>query len=331
MDYKYFSEASRLQMLPQYAWNATVNHARIWADFDREDMAFRTIAKMPNIPAIVVGSGPSLDLAIPTLKGWDGVIIASASQLNVLEYHGIKPTFILAMDTADSVADQLKDTLYRNVMLITHQAVSPKVLETWKGPRRYFLNKVGGEWDTLQASVYPWIEDTFPPMGCVVTAGVQIAFHLGCSPIILAGVDFSFPEGKQRFTEYKRRGTYLWNEIPSPIVTLDPPTEVTTHEMRYYYSMLLILWRTHGFRLLALPGSSDIVVKHVVRISEDGKVGPDVGLPPKDLIDEYLAMEGIALHDDGAGETTIEYFDPALKKAETTMKEIEVKRSRKRS
>ena len=49
-------------------------------------------------PAIILGSGPSLDDTVPYLKDWKGAILCSTSQLAVCEANGIIPTYVVLID-----------------------------------------------------------------------------------------------------------------------------------------------------------------------------------------------------------------------------------------
>ncbi len=56
-----------------------------------------------NIPAVVVGSGPSLGMEIEALRRLKNhvCIIAAGSSIQALLKHGIEPDLIVAMDPSD--------------------------------------------------------------------------------------------------------------------------------------------------------------------------------------------------------------------------------------
>jgi hypothetical protein len=94
----------------------------------------------PKQPAIVLGSGVSLDKALPLLREWDGLLFAGASQAGVLRHEGIKPDFLLSYDPwrcqKELVGPHAND--YEGWNLITHPCIDPFLVKNWNGNRFYF-------------------------------------------------------------------------------------------------------------------------------------------------------------------------------------------------
>jgi hypothetical protein len=298
-------------MLPGYARASAENYAFIKADFERGDC---DVASLPHRegPGIVLGSGPSLDDAIEFLKVFPGPIFASASQLNILEHHHIVPDYVILADNADVVAQQIGDRLMPRTTLVAHPSVSPLALRAWKGRRAYYRISIGGEWDFTQACVYPWIRASIAPLGSVVPASIQVADIVGCSPIILAGVDFSFIGGRYRATDYARRAFDHFMEIPDQAV---PDRAAKEEEMQGYRNNLLALWKTRKYPLVQLRTRDESALLELPQWTMDGPF-PDQPDPEtiEAIVDDALAPEGISVVIGPDGDSSIEYAPTAPEK-----------------
>src|SRR5208283_1233044 len=142
-----------------------------------------------HIPALILGSGPSLDDALPFIKDFQGVIFASPSQLDILEYWEIIPKYVVAVDTSDSVADEQirTDHDFFGMTLLAHPYLCPRVFDLWTGNRRYYHLSTNNDQQTFR-DIYPWITLDFGVAGSTPNIAVMMANYFGCNPIILAGV-----------------------------------------------------------------------------------------------------------------------------------------------
>ena len=161
-----------------------------------------------------------------------------------MERWGCEPDYVVAIDSHPIVAEQLKGPLFSQSILITHQAIDPAVLDFWTLQKRFLRLDVGDS--VVIEAMYPWLKRKISPMGCVVNSMVQIAGSLGFSPLFLVGVDFGFPDGKRRATDYRIRGAHCYESVETEIVPESEFSEngiLTTREMMNYKIMLLALWR----------------------------------------------------------------------------------------
>lgn len=239
----------------QYARNAAENYQRIKAEFQKADYSIDTLPRFQgdaNVPALIIGSGPSLDAALPQVNRFNGVIFASPSQLDILEKWEIVPNYVVAVDSADSVGeDQIRsDRDCYGMTLLTHPYISPKTLEAWHGNKRYFeLQEAdGGHF----RDVYPWIKVGFPVCGSVNNTEVLIAHWMGCSPIILAGVDYCFPGGRTRAQDYRKRGPYIFDPLPLQYCETSPGKTSASQETLFYANLLLGIWKMYKLPLVRI-------------------------------------------------------------------------------
>ena len=234
-----------------YAKNSAENYQRIKDDFQRADYSIETLPRFNrNIPALIIGSGPSLDAAMPFLGAFQGILFASPSQLDILEKWEIKPNYVVAVDTADSVAEEQirEDRDTYGMTLLTHPYISPKVLDMWKGNKRYFQLIAD---DPHFRDVYPWITQGWSIAGSTTNVAVMIANWMGFSPIVLCGVDYCCPGGQARAQDYRKRGPYVFDPKPLQFVQADTSAQVpsgltptiSSQEMLFYANLLLGIWK----------------------------------------------------------------------------------------
>ena len=92
--------------------------------------------KVAKRPILCIGSGASLNRALPLLHKWKGDIICSTSQASSLVHAGKPPTYILALDHESNPGEILTPDdwdEYPDTWLITHPGVNPDLLSYWGG------------------------------------------------------------------------------------------------------------------------------------------------------------------------------------------------------
>ena len=240
----------------QYAKNAAENYARIKAEFQKGDYSIDSLPRYPReagIPALVLGSGPSLDDALPFIKDFKGMIFASPSQLDILEKWEIVPTYVVSVDSADSVGEEQirTDRDCHGMTLLTHPYISPKTLDAWHGAKRYF-ELIEQDGHRHFRDVYPWIQTGFSVAGSVNNTEVIIADWMGCNPIILAGVDYCFPGGRKRAQDYRKRGPYIFDPKPQEMVETRDGLTTVSQETMFYANLLLGIWKMYRLPLVQL-------------------------------------------------------------------------------
>ena len=298
----------------QYAYNGGANWQTIHDEFQKADMNITALPYVPG-PALLIGSGTSLDECLPYIKDFNGAIFCSPSQLDILEKWEIKPTYVVAVDSADSVVDEQLgyDRDYAGLILLTHPGISPGVLKVWKGRRRYF-RLIDDPFDEAR---YPWINTAFPKLGSVNNEEAILAHFMGYSPILLAGVDYCYgPDGRERAQGWRRRGPYIFNEIPPKYLPTEPGKSTTTDEMMFYAACLLGIWKSYRMDLVRVTDRG--AVDQIPWIPAEA-LGHPINPAPLDwettiqMIDEAMHELGVHLDDSlGIGRGVFHYKDTDL-------------------
>ena len=141
-----------------------------------------------DLPAIILGGGPSLDDVIPWLKeNQSRLWIFAASRIcNRLLKEGIVPDFIAILDPQYHIFEYSKEMYHfaDKSILLSGEHPYPRLIQQWKGLKTYSRRR------------FPWSmrsEENFISDGPTVTnAMFGMAVYLGVSKFYLAGVDFCF-------------------------------------------------------------------------------------------------------------------------------------------
>lgn len=236
-----------------------------------------SLPKQKRKSVLIIGSGPTLDAALPLLHKWEGEIICSTSQAVTLIAHGREPEHIVALDP-DSTPEELAADTWdgRKSILHIHPGVNPELMRWWKGPLAVFrkLQPQTGFYANEQNIGYgtlgpkrenrywgnegeAYIKGQVPMLASVIAAQIAIAKHIGYSQQAFVGCDFSFPGDKQRFTSKSwEDGRWVAHE-PLPLseyptmtnAGADPVVEteidgLKTTPMQVFYShQVVIAWR----------------------------------------------------------------------------------------
>ena len=150
--------------------------------------------KFPEIPAILVGAGPSLDKNLLYLARAKerSVLIASDAALKPLLKHGIEPEFVMVLDPQEEIAKFLTGIPSNKFTLVAPTIVHPRILSLWEGTV-VFYHKFAPD-----ISVLTQVQKEMPevgvltPGGTVLSVAYDLAFQIGASPIIFVGQDLSY-------------------------------------------------------------------------------------------------------------------------------------------
>jgi hypothetical protein len=318
------------------AWNAVKNHSWIEKEYADGKPWFDGLPYIGRkIPALILGSGPSLNKAFPLFRHWMGGIFSGASHVRILDHYRRHPEFVCVIDSSESQADKLKGPIYYKTTLVTHPCVEHRVLTEWKGERRYYLPvdlTTDFTMKTLPA-LYPWISSRVVNSGCVANAMVLIAASMGYDPIITIGVDFGFPGIRERCTNYKQRAPYVhW---PEPAGEIDPEgvTEMgstyeqendiwTTKTNKFYKMIALANWKAGTYNWIdASEGIVNEVPKmDIEKIVKNQKMNPATGdiiidgAPERpenvaEIVDGYTVPRGALVLGSGGQVQGIEFPD----------------------
>jgi hypothetical protein len=157
-----------------------------------------------NMPAIICGAGPSLSTVVDELKtlGHSALIFGCGTAITALSKYGVKAHINIALDPNHEEYVRLKESQGFETPFAFSCRVNSSVFDTFNAPMIYMSSDTGGALEDL-------IEDslhlTAPPIGAdlsceslsVTTMAVSLARRMGCSPIILCGVDLAFTSGKR--------------------------------------------------------------------------------------------------------------------------------------
>jgi len=203
------------------------NHKQIWEDMHEgtgRDVSTAKIDKPE--PALIVGSGQSLNKAHDLLKNWKGAIFSSTSQSTTLIHAGVKDRlYIVALDPklqADEFIGVDDWTKY-GATLVIQPCIAPVIFELWKGPKLYFrIMEPTTEFYTRNLAIaYRWITTYLFLFSCSLSAQMGLAAAMGYNPLILVGCGFGAPENKYRFTR--------WDNMPIDIDTTNKETGEKIH------------------------------------------------------------------------------------------------------
>ncbi len=150
------------------------------------------IGKFMGIPALLVGAGPSLQSQLETIKSLQGkaVIIAASTAVEILLSHGITPTFMIAIDQDPVSSGGLHENLEADVPLVFDGQVAQNSLN-YKG-KKFQMQLNVNRYTGMLAPDLP----VFESGPSVANVAMDFLYKLGCSPILMCGVDLSYTYGK---------------------------------------------------------------------------------------------------------------------------------------
>ena len=166
-------------------------------DIIRSPGVKRLFNRFENLPAIIVGAGPSLDKNVTLLKEVKdrAVIIAVDRVLGLLLPLGITPHLVPSIDYSKINYDekyapyQLEEKLF----MVSAQTVYHKIPKSFWGPA-FSINQ-GGKLSAILS--YYWGDKGSVASGLHVGhLAFCLACALGCNPIILTGMDLAFTGDK---------------------------------------------------------------------------------------------------------------------------------------
>ena len=254
----------------------------------------RDISRVPKLdliegekpPAIILGSGPSLDKEIEFLRDWKGGIFATTSQALSLIKHGVEPTHIVDLDpfcSFDEIAGI--DWSKTRTKLACHPGVYPDLLAYWPNEIILFIQG-GGDYTSFYTDVQKkmyvkridqgkgirdplfryYINTELAIFASSPPLQLFIADQLGYGTVFLCGVDFGCPDGKDRFTNYTIKDEFkglnldpkeaaereeIWEKHEHPY-TLNENIMISTNGVPserlhlYYKKNFLSAWRLCG-------------------------------------------------------------------------------------
>lgn len=207
----------------------------------------------PKGPAIIIGSGPTLDGALPYLKDWKGAVFCNSSQASTLIYYGRDPDFVDVADCRVTSSELEAPWNYRKTAWIINPGVHPRMIDFWKGQKYYY--RVYEPYYDFYSKVQPrvfgeYIRTQSFPFGSNPPMAISHAHALGYSPLFLVGTDFGFPGGIERFTSWRKPKGKKW--IASPPTGTTDRKFIIESENGVLSIALHMFYRDQMFRVIAL-------------------------------------------------------------------------------
>jgi hypothetical protein len=173
------------------------NNVRNLENFD--GYVFKKGAPAINIPAFIVGSGPSFDYSISTIRKQAGnaLVISCGTGLQLLLEHGVVPDIHVELERVPAVYDVISSCAdkhdFRKTLLVACSNLDPRVRFLFddsvfffrKGPCSYPMFNLGE--DTVVENAHPMVSNL----------AMSFAREAGCRQIYLFGVDLGTKDVSQ--------------------------------------------------------------------------------------------------------------------------------------
>lgn len=195
--------------LPFWVRNAFENYEYIMKEAATQHMSLEQLKGTGQGPAVIVGSGPSLDETAPLLGKWKGAVFTSGSNALVATRWGHQPEYICVFDAGDTMYPKMFGYDWEGTTLFCNPSISPLILKNWKWKKYYYLMRHAGvQWfdEILPLAFGDFMRFPFqaPPCirigisnaGCTANNAIQIAHYMGYDPLFLIGVDYGYPNDK---------------------------------------------------------------------------------------------------------------------------------------
>jgi hypothetical protein len=250
------------------------------------------LEKKRHLPAVVVGSGPSLDRYIDLLKEHQDkfFIISCGTALGVLQEHGIKPDLHVNIERNEkpfqAVLKVTTEDFRKEISFLGANNNYPPFFGAF-GKSAFYLKANDAGALLFPRNKYPRVYFVNPT---VTNTGMALAFYLGFREIYLLGVDLAFPEEK-----HHAKGTVYDKDE-----AFKKATEALLKNSKYtvegnfggkLYTNVLFLWA---------KDTMEAAIKDFSELDEDFKIyNPNFGakiegaitLTPKELKEKFEKLE----------------------------------------
>lgn len=151
-----------------------------------------------NVPAFVIGIGPSLDKNIDCLKHLKGsaLLLSTDAAYRVLLAKGIKPDLVMTLDCKkeqNTIWDGAFNDNPHVPTLVCNACSHPLTIKSWEGPILFY-----NEWNTKSEFIEKLLPNLYPHLGQIPSSGtvgnmlVDLANMMGCNPILTVGMDLCY-------------------------------------------------------------------------------------------------------------------------------------------
>ncbi len=183
----------------------------------------RLLGAGAGLPIVITGPGPSLEEAAELLKPVRKriILLAIDTALRCLYRMGIEPDAVVSVDFSDLNARHFDGVPISREVLIASPAVHPRITERYAGRTFFFSHHATRLINSLSSL---GALGTVDVLGSTAHAAYGTARQIGGSPIILVGIDLSFPKDRQYAD-----GT-IQNELTNSGRPAEPPIEITAND-----------------------------------------------------------------------------------------------------
>jgi len=148
------------------------------------------------IPAVIVGSGPSLEMEFEHLRQLKGraVIIAAGSSIQALLRRNLEPDLAVSIDPSEANFDIYRKLDLEFVPFLYFPTIQHKIIERATPYMMHaFLTS-----DPITEYLMDLTKDDpiFDSTSTVTGQAIQAALYMGCNQIVFIGQDFSYPNDR---------------------------------------------------------------------------------------------------------------------------------------
>lgn len=196
--------------------------------------------------AIITGAGPSLEDQIPFIKKerTRNFLIATDTSFSTLMHNGIRPDAVISIDCQHISYHHFLQHIPADIPLVVDLASPPLI--TRLSPNILFFTSGHplSQYVNVNFRRFPQVDTSG---GNVSHAAVSLAGALGAKNISLAGMDFSYPQGKSY-----ARGSYLYPYFGSKADRLSP---LESQFMNFVFHNKSIITEVNqkGYRYITKP------------------------------------------------------------------------------
>ncbi len=146
-------------------------------------------------PILVAGAGPSLETALPRIARVRDRLTLLAVDTALPALAGLAPDWVYALEAQHYNLEDFLPSRDPALTLLCDLSSCPAVLRLFPR-RRAFATRFHplALFDRLRAAGL--LPPELPPLGSVGVTAVQAALSLSAGPVLLAGLDFCYPEGR---------------------------------------------------------------------------------------------------------------------------------------
>lgn len=195
--------------------------------------------KLQQYPAIIVGSGPSLDADIDYLRQYQdkSVIMAAGTSIQALLSRGIRPHIVVSIDGSEKNYEAFKDHNLDNIPFVYGSYLKHKILDELTSLQDVYHCFINTDSITNYFLDVKDPSDLFHSTASVTGTVIQLAVYLGINKIILTGQDLSYPgntvyaSNVDHFSEadQKLKIDRAKDEVPNVSGGTNPTSKVMKH------------------------------------------------------------------------------------------------------